>query len=60
VKIWPLLVHSSALGAIERTALEPKGRDRAHASSACEVRVVLAAITNLLALCDRDQVSDGI
>jgi hypothetical protein len=34
--------------AIERTALKPKGRDRAHALSAHEVHVALAAIVNLL------------
>jgi hypothetical protein len=33
VKIWPLPVHSSTLAAIELTVLEPKGCDRAHASS---------------------------
>jgi hypothetical protein len=34
--------------AIERTTLEPKGRNRAHALSAREVRVALATIVNLL------------
>jgi hypothetical protein len=34
--------------AIDRTALEPKGHDLAHASSAREVHVVLVTIANLL------------
>jgi hypothetical protein len=46
VKIWPIPVRSSALGAIEHTVLEPKGHDPAHASSAHEVYIALAAITN--------------
>jgi D-serine deaminase-like pyridoxal phosphate-dependent protein len=61
---WPLPVRLSALGAIECNALEHKGHDRAHASSARKVRVALAAIANSLApldfkavTCDRAHIS---
>jgi hypothetical protein len=37
------------VSAIERTTLEPKRRDQAHASSTCKVCIALAAIANLLA-----------
>jgi hypothetical protein len=36
--------------AIERTALEPKAYDRAHASSARVSRIALAAIASILVL----------
>jgi hypothetical protein len=42
-------VNMSPASAIERIALEPKGHDRAHASSVRKVHVILAAIANSLA-----------
>jgi hypothetical protein len=47
--IKTLPVRSSALGAIDRTAVERTSYDRTYSSSAHEVRVALAAIANLLA-----------
>jgi hypothetical protein len=43
-----LPVRLIALAVIERTALEPKGRDRAHASSARVLCIALAAIASRL------------
>jgi hypothetical protein len=48
MNIKPLEVRSKALGAFDRTTVKRMRYVQTYSSSACEVRIALAAIANLL------------